>query len=231
MFSPGATLRAAREKRRLSVADVVEATRIKRHLIEAIENNDFSGISAPLYGKGFIKLYAELVGLDPAPLIQDYMARYARTVRPSLKSERPPVAANEQGLPPPSTLDRFRSSGGAAWRRAMDDVSLALAEAAERVKVTWAAWRTSWRGGMSVPRRYARGAVGPLGFPVWRYAAVAAVLVVLVVLLATGVRHLIRHPREVPRSTTQKVVKPALSPRPLRLVEEPPPAYIRVKTP
>ena len=38
--TPGAALRAAREKRHLSLAEVVEATRIKTHIVQALENDD-----------------------------------------------------------------------------------------------------------------------------------------------------------------------------------------------
>ena len=97
--TPGAALRMAREKRRLSIADVVEATRIKPHIIAALESDDYSVIPAPLYGKGFIKLYAEHVGLDPVPLINHYLSNYARTTRPTLKTELPPPSAIHDGLP------------------------------------------------------------------------------------------------------------------------------------
>jgi cytoskeletal protein RodZ len=51
---------------------VAEATRIKVQIVEAIEQDDFSRIPAPTYAKGFIKLIAEQVGEDPAPLLQAY---------------------------------------------------------------------------------------------------------------------------------------------------------------
>jgi len=51
------------------------------HLTSDGEDNDFSRIPAPVYGKGFIKLYAEFLGLDPAPLIAEYASRFAVPVR------------------------------------------------------------------------------------------------------------------------------------------------------
>ena len=231
MFSPGATLRAAREKRKLSVAEVADGTRIKIHVVKAIENNDFSGIAAPLYGKGFIKLYAEFVGIDPEPLIRDYLERHARVVRPSLKSGKPPAAPTEQGVPAPSTLERFRSSGGHAWRKATDDVVQALSEAMEYAGVIWARWRMTFRARPSAgPRRYTRGYAVSSGVPMWRYAAIGVASLVTVVLIAVGIGHLLSRPRVAPKPASVAAHQ-TLAPRPLRLAEEPPASYIRVKTP
>lgn len=83
----GELLRNARLEKKLTVAQVAAETRLKPHIIEELERDDFSRITAPVYGKGFIKLYAEYVGLDPIPLINDYMHHHARFVKPSLKGD------------------------------------------------------------------------------------------------------------------------------------------------
>ena len=49
---------------------------MKVQIVEALEQEDFAKIAAPIYAKGFIKLYAEYVGLDPKPLIDEYISRY-----------------------------------------------------------------------------------------------------------------------------------------------------------
>ena len=72
----GQQLRAARLQRQLTTSQVAAATRMKIQMVEAIEREDFARIPAPIYGKGFIRLYAELVGLDPRPLIEEYLARW-----------------------------------------------------------------------------------------------------------------------------------------------------------
>jgi len=70
----GEQLRRARLSRNLSASEVAAATRMKTQIVEAIEAEDFGRMAAPIYAKGFIKLYAEYVGLDPGPLIEDYLA-------------------------------------------------------------------------------------------------------------------------------------------------------------
>ena len=86
METIGQVLKAAREKKGVTASQAGAATRIKVQHIEEMERNDFSRMAAPAYAKGFIKLYAEYLGLDPAPLIRVYAA--------SLKPEevRPPLA-------------------------------------------------------------------------------------------------------------------------------------------
>lgn len=66
----GARLKAAREKLNLSREDVSRATKIKTIYIESIENNHFQNLIAPIYAKGFIKLYAQCVQIDPTPLLR-----------------------------------------------------------------------------------------------------------------------------------------------------------------
>jgi len=74
----GHTLKQARERRGLTAAQVAAATRMKTQVVEALEREDFAKIPAPVYGKGFLRLYAQYVGLDPAPLLAEYAAIAAR---------------------------------------------------------------------------------------------------------------------------------------------------------
>ncbi len=72
----GAKLKEAREKRKLTTSEVAAATRMKVQIVEDLEREDFSRIAAPVYGKGFIKLYAEFVGLKAKPLLDEYVVRF-----------------------------------------------------------------------------------------------------------------------------------------------------------
>jgi len=81
----GAQLREAREARKLTASQVAVATNMKVQIVEDLEQEDFHRVAAPIYGKGFIRLYAEHVGLDPKPLIEDYMLLISPD-RPSLST-------------------------------------------------------------------------------------------------------------------------------------------------
>ncbi|MCX7591631.1 MAG: helix-turn-helix domain-containing protein, partial [Kiritimatiellae bacterium] len=75
-MSLGEELRSARVARGLTPSQVALATKMKVQTVEALENEDFDRIAAPIYAKGFIRLYAQCVGLDPAPLIEEYTRRF-----------------------------------------------------------------------------------------------------------------------------------------------------------
>jgi transcriptional regulator with XRE-family HTH domain len=69
----GAILRTAREGKGLTPQQVAETTRMMVQIVEDLEQEDFRKIAAPLYGRGFIKLYAECVGVDPEPLVAEFI--------------------------------------------------------------------------------------------------------------------------------------------------------------
>ena len=64
----GSILREAREKRGLSVEAVMEATKISKTNLVALENGDRSGLPHPVYAKGFVRSYARYLGLDAEEL-------------------------------------------------------------------------------------------------------------------------------------------------------------------
>ena len=89
MSSIGTICRQAREAKGISQADAATETHIKAKYIEGIEADDFSAMPATLYAKGFVKIYAEFLGLDPAPLLLQFAKPAAGSRRPSIT--QPPV--------------------------------------------------------------------------------------------------------------------------------------------
>jgi transcriptional regulator with XRE-family HTH domain len=69
----GEILREARLAKGLSTSQVAARTNILVKTIEALEEEDFRKIPAPIYGRGFVRLYCDCVELDSAPLIAEYM--------------------------------------------------------------------------------------------------------------------------------------------------------------
>ena len=63
--SPGARLRAARERKGLTLPEAADALRLDHTLLEAIERDDFAALGAPVFAKGHLRKYAALVG-EPA---------------------------------------------------------------------------------------------------------------------------------------------------------------------
>ena len=93
----GPILREARQNKQLTTSQVAEMTRMKVQIVDDLENDDFHRIAATIYGKGFIKLYAECVDLDPEPLIDDYMEQVGSPQPPKLPKvkQQPQTSTNQ----------------------------------------------------------------------------------------------------------------------------------------
>ncbi len=74
----GAILREERERRGLTDRQVAEATRMMVQMVRELEQEDFHRIAAPIYGRGFVKLYAAFLEIDPEPLVKDFERLYAQ---------------------------------------------------------------------------------------------------------------------------------------------------------
>jgi cytoskeleton protein RodZ len=72
----GATLRAARERRGVSLREIANATKISISVLEAMERNDVSRLPGGIFSRAFVRSYATEVGLDPESAIQEFMAQF-----------------------------------------------------------------------------------------------------------------------------------------------------------
>jgi cytoskeletal protein RodZ len=68
----GRYLRQEREKKGVSLESVAAVTRITRENLEALERDDFRAISAPVFVRGFLRSYANYLGLDGGELVARY---------------------------------------------------------------------------------------------------------------------------------------------------------------
>ncbi len=68
----GKTLREERERQGKTLKDVHNATKISIHNLKAIEEGDLGSLPHPVYVKGFIKNYADFLGLDGSELSQRF---------------------------------------------------------------------------------------------------------------------------------------------------------------
>ena len=90
-ISLGIFLKKSREERHIELDEVVEATRIRRHNLEAIENEEWSKLPSQVFIKGFLKSYAEFLGLDKETVIHHYLrtSSFEKTTPEALKKIRP----------------------------------------------------------------------------------------------------------------------------------------------
>jgi cytoskeleton protein RodZ len=74
----GETLREARIRRRIDMAEVEEATKIRAKYLRALENEEWELLPGPTYVKTFLRTYADHLELDSRRLVEEYKLRYER---------------------------------------------------------------------------------------------------------------------------------------------------------
>lgn len=68
----GQTLRQAREDAGLQVSDLAATTRIGARYIHALEAEDWAEVPGSVIGRGFVRVLAREVRVDPGPLVDAY---------------------------------------------------------------------------------------------------------------------------------------------------------------
>ncbi len=102
MIEFGKTLRIAREAKGYTTSQVADMTRMLVQVVEGLENENFSRIVAPIYGRGFVKLYCEAVGLDPKPLVEAFMDIYSGNREMEIRERETPPAPAPAAEPIPA---------------------------------------------------------------------------------------------------------------------------------
>jgi hypothetical protein len=107
MFEIGSSLREARERRNLSYGQVEAETAIRTRYIRALEDEDFHILPGPTYTKGFLRAYAEYLGLDGQPFIDEFNSRHHD---PRTAAEHTPIASRPRSRPAQRRRRRRESS-------------------------------------------------------------------------------------------------------------------------
>jgi cytoskeleton protein RodZ len=76
MFEIGNSLHEARIRQSLDYAQVELATKIRAKYLRALEEERFDQLPAGTYIKGFLRTYAEFLGLDGQLYVDEYTSRY-----------------------------------------------------------------------------------------------------------------------------------------------------------
>jgi cytoskeletal protein RodZ len=125
----GSELREAREQRGISLAQISERTKIRQSVLRAIENDDFEGLPGSVIMRGFLKLYAREVGLDPNDVGRRYTEQVAESHADSQDAAAPPGRAD--------TAHGDEAFAQARVRRAVAGILLAIA----LIGVSYLVWR------------------------------------------------------------------------------------------
>jgi hypothetical protein len=98
----GATLRDARLRANIDIHQVEAQTKIRAKYLHALENEDWHLLPGPAYVKGFLRTYADALGLDSKLLIEEYKMRFERPAELEMQPivpRRPEQAQERRSLP------------------------------------------------------------------------------------------------------------------------------------
>jgi Helix-turn-helix domain len=100
VFEIGSSLREARERHGLGYPEIELATKIRSKYIRALEEEDFTAIPGDAYIRGFLRTYAEYLGLDGDVYVAEYGSRFITSWRDELppRPERRRIRTRERRL-------------------------------------------------------------------------------------------------------------------------------------
>src|SRR5579884_1972656 len=104
----GGSFREARVRRGLELDAVQKALRIRRRYLEALEHDRFEQLPGEVYARGFLREYAEFLGLDGSLYAEEYNARFAPREDPAIAA--PASAAAGRAVNRSPRLNRRRTS-------------------------------------------------------------------------------------------------------------------------
>jgi len=85
----GERLAEARREQQIAVIEIAKELHLDEYKVRALERNDFDVIGAPVFAKGHLRKYAQLVKVDEADVMADYYQLNRSTGAPLVISTRP----------------------------------------------------------------------------------------------------------------------------------------------
>lgn len=116
MFEIGSSLHDARVRRGLEISEAQAATRIRMRYLSALEEERFDLLPGDAYAKGFLRAYAEFLGLDGQRYVDEFNARFAEADESQVIVARPARPLRGQSL---ERLVRWPVVAGAAVATAL----------------------------------------------------------------------------------------------------------------
>ena len=205
MMEFGKTLRTAREAKGLTTGQIAERTHMMVQVVEGLENEDFSKIVAPIYGRGFVKLYCETVGLEPKPLVDAFMEIYSGG-RGKSAAPHEPAKPEPRQVEPAAPGSPPKPIAPEPPQRVQETIDFGAPPAAETPRQQPTTSR--YAAPMPIDDGFSMPAVN------WRMVALGAAAVAIVVLALLGVRALYRVTMTAPEEETTEVADPAPAPDP-----------------
>jgi helix-turn-helix protein len=135
VFEIGNSLREARVRQQLELTEVELATKIRARYLRALEEENFEALPAQTYVKGFLRTYADYLGLDGQLYVDEFNSRYGEG-----EDYREPLIARRT-----SAVSREHRRLARRW------VLIALAAISALVAFVVAAWKFGGDSGPPIP--------------------------------------------------------------------------------
>lgn len=97
MTELGELLRKTREQKGLTLDDIQESTKIQRRYLMAIEKGDFDSLPGQFYARAFIRRYAEILGINPDEILNQFSNEIPSPVPPIEVEESSPILQKNNG--------------------------------------------------------------------------------------------------------------------------------------
>jgi cytoskeleton protein RodZ len=136
VFEIGNSLREARVRQQLELTEVEQATKIRARYLRALEEESFEALPAQTYVKGFLRTYADYLGLDGQLYVDEFNSRFGEGEEPPNE----PVVARRT-----SHVRRQHRRLERRW------VVFALAGIAALFALVIAAWKFGGNGNEQIP--------------------------------------------------------------------------------
>ena len=107
----GSLLEKKRLEKGLSLKEVEQATKIRTRYLEGLEREDPTSLPDPVYARGFLKTYANFLGLDGEQLSREFRDNRAPRRERQFSYERPQRREFDQPLINPGGLDDAERRG------------------------------------------------------------------------------------------------------------------------
>jgi cytoskeleton protein RodZ len=134
VFEIGSSLREARSRRQVGIVQAEQATKIRGKYLRALEDERFDLLPSETYIKGFLRTYADYLGLDGQLYVDEYNSRFA----------------GDDEWSPRRAYDR-RAAPDPGHRLQASVVLIALAVVVVLTVVVISAWKISGSGSSTPP--------------------------------------------------------------------------------
>jgi helix-turn-helix protein len=105
VFEIGNSLREARLRQQLDFPELEQQTKIRSKYLKALEDEKFDLLPAPTYVKGFLRNYADALGLEGQLYVDEYNSRFVTG------EEETPLRPRDYQRRPPTLGPRFEARG------------------------------------------------------------------------------------------------------------------------